>query len=105
MKKTHREDFRVEVYPRSPGDFGFAFMSGREKTEAEWEEDCREIARDIERHVDGLPTRGTKTSIVWDTVNLCSFCGSQWTEDDDQYNGGCCSKDQELQDAREAAQP
>lgn len=26
----------------------------------------------------------------------CEFCGSAWTEDDDQYNGGCCENDQKL---------
>lgn len=93
-KRTFRENFRVEVYARSPGDFGFGFISGFRRSETEWEQECKEIASQIERHVDGLPSRGAKTTVVWDAIDICEHCGARWTEDSDTYNGGCCDKDE-----------
>lgn len=93
MKKAVRSNFRVEVYPRSPGDFSFGSISGTSETEEESTSRCESIAAKIERHVDGLPYRGAKTCIIWDTEYVCEHCGYRWSEDSEQYNGGCCTKD------------
>ena len=71
MKKEIKINFRVEVYPRT--------------TVAEEEDVCISIVADINRHVNDVRF----TEIVSDTG------GSPWTEDDDEYNGGCCAKDEE----------
>lgn len=34
--------------------------------------------------------------------DVCEHCGSRWTEDSLYYNGGCCAKDQDAEDARTA---
>ena len=73
MKKELKINFRVEVYPRT--------------TLAEEEDVCISIVADINRHVNDVRF----TEIVSDTEH----CGSPWTEDDDEYNGGCCAKDEE----------
>lgn len=94
--KTVRSNFRVEVEPRSPGDFGFASIGGRNYSETEWESNCEEIATQIRRHIDGLPSRSGKgVRVAWDADRVCEHCGSDWTEKSDAYNGGCCSKDDE----------
>lgn len=105
-KLNRRTNFRVEVRPRSPGDFGFASISGIEQSEREWERDCEAIAEQIRRHVDGLSSswRGSDRGVTveWDNEPVCSHCGSTWTEDHDRHNGGCCDEDCKIHDAEEA---
>jgi hypothetical protein len=85
-------DFRVVVWPESP--FYFRSSSEDEK-QKRLPAICQEIARDIKRHVDGIEF----AEVRFDTETTCSHCGSKWTEDGD-YNGGCCDKDNEEDDAR-----
>ncbi len=65
-----RTNFRVVVYPRDAGDFGFGSITGCERKEDEAEALCKEIADQIRRHVDELPsswkdsTRGVH--VEWD---------------------------------------
>ena len=94
--KTYKSDFRVVVRPRSPGDFGIASIGGIKRSEEETISLCEEIARDILRHCDNLPTRGNRgVDIEWDDEKVCEHCGDKWTEEGDEYNGGCCAKDAE----------
>lgn len=78
MKTVRRSEFRVEVYPKSPGDFGFASIGGYTQSSKEWERDCDMIAEQIEQEISGLPSRGLKTAVVWDSEDVCSFCGRAW---------------------------
>lgn len=82
MKKEIKINFRVEVFPRTTL-YGI--------TVAEEEDVCISIVADINRHVNDVRF----TEIVSDTDGVCEHCGSPWTEDDDEYNGGCCAKDEE----------
>lgn len=89
---TKRSNFRVEVHPRSPGDFGIFSISGQTRTEAEAERICEEIAQDIRRHVDNLPSeRGKGVNVVWDSEKVCVHCGYDWSPDERGYNA-CCNK-------------
>lgn len=63
--------------------------------------DCRAIADQIKRHCDDVGD----VDIIYDTPCVCSHCGCKWTEDSPDYNGGCCEKDQDAEDARIAARP
>lgn len=90
-KVVKHENFRVVVYPRDPGDFGYAQVSGPARTEAEERRLCDEIMRNIRRHVDGI---GHVYSTS-DRIECCQHCGSQWTEKNEIYNGGCCAKDED----------
>lgn len=101
-RKTIRENFRVEVVPRSVGDFGYVSVSGlAPRKEEEAISACEEIAEQIRRHVDGLPSwRDRGVSVEWDSKPVCEHCGSAWTEDSETYNGGCCSKDEDENDPR-----
>lgn len=99
MKKTRRSGFRVEVEPRSPGDFGYVRTNAFNDSmrEKDWESACEDIAEQIRRHVNGLPSYGKRgVSVAWDVEAFCEHCGSVWTEDDPNYNGGCCAKDEEV---------
>jgi len=60
---------------------------------------CLWIIDEIKKHVDDI----TNVSVNYDTLEVCEHCGSAWTEDSADYNGGCCRKDQEPENAREAA--
>ena len=92
--KSRRYDFHVRVEPHNPGDYGFCSISGAERTEDESVAICEEIAIQIRRHIDNLPTRGNKgVSISWKTEEICEYCGYNWGEDSDEFNGGCCDKD------------
>lgn len=90
-----RENIRVEVEPRNPGDCGGFYIGGQENTEAEEVAACEQIAAEIRRHVEGLPSRGAQgVVVVWDTKRYCEHCGSVWGEPDDSpHNGGCCGTD------------
>lgn len=104
MKKK-KMDFRVEVEPRSPGDFGVAQISGRDQSDEAWIADCEAIADQIRRHVDGLPSYGNRGVIVrWDEDPVCEHCGYDWTEGEDSpHNGGCCAEDEKTMLAADAA--
>lgn len=103
--KTRRDNFRVEISPKSPGDFGSFFIAGQDQSEANWESDCEEIAEQIRRHVDGLPTGGRQgVTVVWDDCLECEHCGRTWTEGENSaHNGGCCPKDGEVYEQFEEA--
>lgn len=111
MSKTlaPKENFRIVIEPRSLGNFGFMSTSdsflygGGKEAEAriarEYEARCNEIVAEVKRHVDNIGS-------IWvehDQPAVCEHCGLQWTEEGSTYNGGCCEKDQEAEDARQAA--
>ena len=52
---------------------------------------AQSVARSIERHIDGYEN----AYVEEDRMEVCSYCGKQWTEDDSNFNGGCCDKDME----------
>ena len=92
MKTKQRVNYRVEVCPRSPGEFGVGYISGIGWIEAEEQRACKKIAEQVKRHVDGL----AGVNVVWDTEETCEHCGATWTEGDSKHNGGCCDKDYEV---------
>ena len=98
MKTTQRTNFRVQIEPDEPLIYASPNMPREEraqKLERSWQRDCESIAEQIRRHVDGLPGgRDKGVSVVCDTISVCGFCGSDWTEDDANYNGGCCDADE-----------
>ena len=82
MKITRRENYRVVIYPDVKGYFN------PDRYEPEI---CDNILKQVKRHIDAVAT----AYIVYDTNAYCSYCGKKWTEDDTNYNGGCCGKDAE----------
>jgi hypothetical protein len=102
LKKT-KVNFRVEVTPRAPGDFGICFISGQTRTEEETRSICIDLIQQIRRHVDGIDS----AVLVFDVERTCEHCGWQWTEGDDSpHNGGCCAKDCDVMDSlQESAEP
>lgn len=106
MAKTVKHDnYRVVIEPRRLGDFGCISMSDRMvcRDEADrlrqYKERCLDIAADVKRHVNNVG----RVDIEFDSMPVCEHCGSEWTEEGYEYNGGCCEKDQATQDEREAA--
>ena len=87
VKKT-KTNLRVEVYPSAPWHFG-RWVDTR--TPEQEEQLCQDIAKNIKRHVDNVE----QARVIWDTEETCEFCGCQWGEESDNYNGGCCDKDEE----------
>ena len=106
--KTIKENIRVEVDPRDPGDFGIARIHGLfSSSEQQKIADCEDIAAQIRRHVDGLPTYGDRgVSVKWDERTVCEHCGYEWgVPVGSPHNGGCCSKDAEAFEADEPDTP
>ena len=53
-------------------------------------ETCEEIIQQISRHIDSVKN----ISLERETEKVCEYCERFWTEDDLNYNGGCCSEDE-----------
>lgn len=104
MRKLKNENYRVMIEPRCLGDLGSVILGDHYmcKDEADrqrqYRERCEQIANEVMRHVADVGS----VCVDCDRVAVCEHCGSPWTEDDDQYNGGCCAKDQEVYDSRVA---
>ncbi|TBW96706.1 hypothetical protein TP46_12350 [Xanthomonas citri pv. aurantifolii] len=85
---------------------GFISMSdamaagSKENIAKQYEERCREIVDQIKRHVDDVRS----VEIESDHEAICSHCGSEWSEEDDAYNGGCCERDEEDEKIRTGEQ-
>jgi len=98
VKKTIKENFRVEVFPKSLGDFGlvrisdYAVEPDEENRNQEYKAVCEDIVCQIERHVDGVGS----IYVEFDTRHVCSFCGFDWdvnTDPDDPdfgFGEPCC---------------
>lgn len=52
---------------------------------------CEKMADQIRRHVDDVDS----VEIIEETEDVCEYCGRTWTEPQDNYNDGCCSRDKE----------
>lgn len=85
MKEKRVVEIRVIIEPRY----------WLEKTTKEKMNVCDHIVKQVERHIDDVQC--VYTDCVKEDV--CEFCGSSWTEDDDTFNGGCCDKDMENEPA------
>ena len=101
-KKTVDTGYHVLVEPRRLGDFGGISVSDsmivRDAAQRlkEYKERCVEIATQIKRHVENVGY----VVVEAETKSICEHCGNSWTEDSDEYNGGCCEKDQATQDVK-----
>ena len=76
------------------------FATNRERIVALKRSTAADIISQIRRHVDGI----SNMEIVEDVECQCEHCGSDWTEDSDTYNGGCCDAD-ELNNPNPEEQP
>jgi hypothetical protein len=86
MKTKVYSNWRVEVFPEEPFYF-------RRKTNEEQHKymlnEIGDLQKQIKRHVDSAGA-----VVRFDTGFTCEHCGSNWTEDSDTYNGGCCDEDE-----------
>jgi len=95
-KIVGHENFRVIVEPCRLGDFGVVSVSDsllfpdEAVRSQQYQERCNEIVNQIKRHVDAVGS----IRIESDARLVCEFCGAEWTEGNDTYNGGCCGEDQ-----------
>lgn len=89
-KVTVSDNYRVEVRPTRPGDFGWARISGMRWGKGEELAACEELLREIIRHVDGTGRR--YISIECDTRDECEFCHSPWEFDPEKGLPACCQK-------------
>lgn len=97
-KKTIKENMRVQVYARDPGDFGIARLSGQSRSEAEEIAILEGIASKIKRHVGKFEDDRGDVFVTWDSADVCEHCGSVWTKVSSKYNGGCCQADMECEE-------
>ena len=94
----------VEVEPRRLGALGVCSVSDsllypddKERLD-EYRKRCVEMLDQIKRHVDNVG----HVCIKCHTEDVCGYCGARWTEDSDEFNGGCCAKDMEHEPHRVA---
>lgn len=93
MKVIKYSDPRVVVRPTRAGDYGFCSIGGIEHSFDYAMELCKEIEQQIARHVDNTGSRYIE--IEYDENPVCEHCGADWSEESNEYNGGCCAKDEE----------
>ena len=84
----------VEVYLRNPGDFGMVRFSGDRRSEREVEKDLNTLERAINTRLNKYDDEFGGSRIVMEYDHTCEHCGYPWTEDDPNYNGGCCDQDE-----------
>jgi len=84
-KLDHCEDWHVEVYPKDY-TYGFPILHD----DKDYEDACKKIVEQVRRHVDDT----ISVQIECKRKHVCGFCGSNWTEDSPDYNGGCCDEDE-----------
>lgn len=81
-KKTRISDVYVRVDPDN-----WMYPDDPQKAA----EMCRDIRDSILRHCDSV----AGATVEMEHEHVCEFCGYAWTEDSDQFNGGCCDEDME----------
>lgn len=84
MRKEVKENYRVEV--TACGNW----LDSLDDHKTSWNS-LLSLEADIKRHVDFDDIK-----CLYDTKCVCEYCNADWTEDDDEYNGGCCEKDKEV---------
>lgn len=93
-KKTNEIGYRVIVEPHTLEPFWYRGIMGHDAGMAQRLKDqkanAQTIAEQIKRHVDNVGSVEVET----ETQEVCSHCGSAWTEDGSDYNGGCCAEDE-----------
>jgi transposase-like protein len=85
MKKRFVTDVKIVV--EIPDNM---FATNRDRIVALKRSTAADTISQIRRHVDGIQ----HMEIVEDVEYQCEHCGSDWTEDSDTYNGGCCDADE-----------
>jgi hypothetical protein len=90
-KISKRTNYSVSVEPRKPWIYDITDLDEQMKSR------CDDMVQQIKRHIDDVAWVG----VVWETYNTCSFCGAVWTEDGNEFNGGCCDKDMENENQQE----
>ena len=93
--------YSIHVEPRRLGDMGgisvpdSSIAPDESRQLALYHERCKEITRDIQRHVDNVRSATVEVA----TEQVCEHCGACWTEDGTAYNGGCCDADEDANPA------
>lgn len=76
---SKRTGFRVEVIPVGQRDYPWvSTLVGQ----------ANSLVAEIKRHVDHVEDAYPVYSFS------CEHCGAKWTEVSQEYNGGCCEKDE-----------
>ncbi len=97
-KVIRRSSYRVVVTPPQNKWLWSGKFSSEELREKDERRSADECAAEVRRHIDN-----EGVSVEHDAEPICCHCGSAWTEDRSDYNGGCCDKDEGAEDARLAA--
>jgi hypothetical protein len=92
-RKTAVTGLRIEVDP----PHHLSYWGGIEKQERQWKAWAREFEAFVRDH---RSQDAVSLSVIRDTEDQCEHCGSAWTEASATYNGGCCQKDMDAEDAR-----
>lgn len=87
-------DAHVVVLLRPAGDLGAIRTTMITRTEAEIKSDVEELARQIKLRVSKYEDNRGDVRVKFDYEHSCEHCGCIWTEEDPNYNGGCCEADE-----------
>lgn len=83
MKKTIKENIRVEVFPREPW-----IHYEKERLEKYLLDLAHQIEKQIKRHCDDIGN----VYVQYESFEVCSFCGYGYEIDEETKEPACCSK-------------
>lgn len=94
-KKSTAVDAYIKVYLNNPNNFSNITFGGMfDRTPQEIERDIAHLEYSASRQLNANDhCRGHIESVV-EYESVCEYCGWGWTEDIDDYNGGCCDEDE-----------
>lgn len=93
MKQKQIVGVTVEVEVDPPWFIG---EQTKEQTLHKWRSAAETLMNEIKRHCDSFTDVGYELQYY----DCCSFCGKDWTEPGDEYNDGCCDKDEDHYEQR-----
>lgn len=93
MRTIKKSNFHVIITPRSLGNLGVIHVPDSMVTdgiEKDYLDRCQDIANNAERleYV-------SRAEVCYNEDPVCEHCGRCWSEENTEYNGGCCETDEE----------
>ena len=87
MKIKARKNYRVTIIPDEPWFLETDNLGMTDKNFVKWASACEDITNQVNRHVDGH----IEVYQEHDSGEICSFCESEWEEENDGCPV-CCQK-------------
>lgn len=96
-------DVYIRRHASSTGWTKTEWKCGDERSASDAYEKMEALGKAIKRALGQYEDGANSFDVRLVSEMRCEHCGSRWTEDSQDYNGGCCDADQAAEDARDEA--